>query len=377
MEEMKGNILVLGNSGVGKSTLINAVLGEEIAATGIGTEGTTKELAIYEPTDLDIRLIDSVGFEPSLLKRKSAIKSVDKWCKSVKDNEAERKIDVIWFCVDGSASKLFDDTFSALFSATSMWKSVPIIVAITKSHSDKKHDEENIEMVKRAFHGKKREQNLYGIIPVNSAPYPVETEENEQPVIVGVKGIQELLDLTISVLPKGKELAQRDLDKFKLKQKRNFAQGTIAVFTGTAATIGAVPIPFADGALLAPLEVAEIKAIGKIYGIQNDDKAKELFNQIVEVGTVGAAAKGVISALKAIPGINLAAGVMNAIIAGAFVAGIGEAAVYIFEQIYLGKRNVTDIDWATKIIESKLKDGLFEKIKNELLKKSGGNYTNP
>lgn len=74
MEEMKGNILVLGNSGVGKSTLINAVLGEEIAATGIGTEGTTKELAIYEPTDLDIRLIDSVGFEPSLLKRKNAIK---------------------------------------------------------------------------------------------------------------------------------------------------------------------------------------------------------------------------------------------------------------------------------------------------------------
>ena len=373
MEKMKGNILVLGNSGVGKSTLINAVLGEEIAATGIGTEGTTKELAIYEPTDLDIRLIDSVGFEPSLLKRKSAIKSVDKWCKSVKDNEAERKIDVIWFCVDGSASKLFDDTFSALFSATSMWKSVPIIVAITKSHSDKKHDEENIEMVKRAFHGKKREKNLYGIIPVNSAPYPVETEENEQPVIAGVKGIQELLDLTISVLPKGKELAQKDLDKFKLKQKRSFAQGTIAVFTGTAATIGAVPIPFADGALLAPLEVAEIKAIGKIYGIQNDDKAKELFNQIVEVGTVGAAAKGVISALKAIPGINLAAGVMNAIIAGAFVAGIGEAAVYIFEQIYLGKRNVTDIDWATKIIESKLKDGLFEKIKNELLKKSGDN----
>ena len=98
-----------------------------------------------------------------------------------------------------------------------------------------------------------------------------------------------------------------------------------------------------------------------------------MFNQIVEVGTVGAAAKGVISALKAIPGINLAAGVMNAIIAGAFVAGIGEAAVYIFEQIYLGKRKITDIDWATKIIESKLKDGLFEKIKNELLKKSGDN----
>ena len=44
-----GNVLVIGNSGVGKSTLINAFLDEdEIAArVGWGISGTTSALEIY------------------------------------------------------------------------------------------------------------------------------------------------------------------------------------------------------------------------------------------------------------------------------------------------------------------------------------------
>lgn len=45
---IKGNVLVLGNSGVGKSTLINAVIGDTVAKTSFGTRGTTSELAVYE-----------------------------------------------------------------------------------------------------------------------------------------------------------------------------------------------------------------------------------------------------------------------------------------------------------------------------------------
>lgn len=42
----RGNVLVIGSSGVGKSTLINAVLGDEVAKTGWESIGMTKDLEI-------------------------------------------------------------------------------------------------------------------------------------------------------------------------------------------------------------------------------------------------------------------------------------------------------------------------------------------
>ncbi len=51
----RGNVLVIGNSGVGKSTLINAVLGEEKAETGWGSKGTTNCLDIYESDEIPFR----------------------------------------------------------------------------------------------------------------------------------------------------------------------------------------------------------------------------------------------------------------------------------------------------------------------------------
>ena len=61
----RGNVLVIGNTGVGKSTLINAVLGEEKAKIGWGTRGGTDRLQIYESEELPFRLIDTVGFDKS------------------------------------------------------------------------------------------------------------------------------------------------------------------------------------------------------------------------------------------------------------------------------------------------------------------------
>ena len=120
----RGNVLVIGNSGVGKSTLINAVVGKEVAKTGWGTSGTTDKLEIYEPTsdEVPFRVIDTIGFVPNLIKQQSAVHAVKKWSKDcAKKGLEDNQINVIWFCVDGTRSKLFEEDLKALSRAASMW----------------------------------------------------------------------------------------------------------------------------------------------------------------------------------------------------------------------------------------------------------------
>ena len=56
-----------------------------------------------------------------------------------------------------------------------------------------------------------------------------------------------------------------------------------------------------------------------------------------------------------------------------FVATIGETSKYLFEQVYLGEKTVEDIDWATKILESKLTNEMVDKF-NKVVSKLNGKY---
>ena len=363
-----GNVLVIGNSGVGKSTLINAVLGRNCAKTGFGITGTTTDLEIYGDETAPFRVIDTIGFEPTFLKESHAINAVRKWSKAaVKDGDSDRSIDVIWFCVDGTSRKLFPRAIQSLARATSLWNSVPIITVITKSYSVPERPE-NIEMVGKAFaKHPKLEKRVRRILPVVAATYTL-----NETAFAAPEGITELIEATNALLPEGIRAAESDVAAYQLGRKRALAHGLVAVATASGATVGAVPLPLADAAILVPVEVAEINAIAKIYGVKQNEISKRFLNSIVEAGTVSAAAHAALSALKAIPSLNVAASVLNAAIAGSFVAALGEAAIYAFDQIYLGNKSLEDIDWVKKLIETKLSQAFIDKATKALQELADG-----
>jgi uncharacterized protein (DUF697 family)/GTP-binding protein EngB required for normal cell division len=357
--EERGNVLVIGNSGVGKSTLINAVLGDERAESGWGTKGTTKELAIYESEKIPFRIIDTVGFDPSFIKEFMAISAVKKWSKdSAKEGHEDNQINVIWFCVDGTSSKLFPKTLKNLSRATSMWVTVPVIVVVTKSYSVPDR-EKNIKMVKNAFVKQQRfSKNLRKVIPVVASTYVLNDNAYAAP-----EGITELIDATNELMPEGIKAGEADIATFKLSRKRAMAHGITGASTTAAVVVGAVPIPFADALILSPIEIAMVNALARIYGISKNEESKQFFSSIVEVGTVSVAAKSAISTLKAIPGVNLGASALNAIIAGSIVAALGEGTIYAFEQVYLGHKSVTDIGWVKQVLESKMSSQFIDIVK--------------
>ena len=217
-------------------------------------------------------------------------------------------------------------------------------------------------MVNNAFAKQKRySNNLRGVIPVVAETYVLDDTSCAPP-----EGITELIEATNKLMPEGIKAAEKDIHDFTLHRKKALAQGVVGVSTTAGTVVGAVPIPFPDAAILAPIELAEIKSIAQIYEINKDEKSNQFFKSIVEVGTVGLTAKTVINGVKAIPGVNLAAAALNAIIAGCFVAAIGEGTIYAFEQIYLGNKTIDDIDWVKKVIEAKLSKDLTVKIQKAI-----------
>ncbi len=344
--DQKANILVLGTSGAGKSTLINAVIGREVAKVGYGKHGTEKMQA-YESEDLSFRLIDSRGFDYSFWGTQKTVKDMSDWMKSGLRDKKPR-IHMLWFCVDATSKRFTAKTLKTLEYVKKEWKDIPTIVVLTKSFFPAE-DKENIEMVQETFRKMaKRTGRPVAIIPVLA--YPPKGME------ILPRGIEELICVTEENLDSAFKDSDEAVRRYDLKCKKANAQALTAVSASSAAVVGAIPIGVPDAVILTPLETGLITGISKIYGMnQKDDFTKTIASRIVEAGAVSMAAKAAINQLKLVPGVaNLAADVLNAIVAGTIVFGIGEASAIVMEKVYVGDIDKENLDWINGIVNSKM-----------------------
>lgn len=101
------NIIISGVAGSGKSTLINAIFGEELAKTGIG-KPVTDHIEMYEKDGVPVRIWDTVGLELSTSFTKNVIKSIRKIISDKTQNKDDLfdRIHAVWYCIQSTGTKI-------------------------------------------------------------------------------------------------------------------------------------------------------------------------------------------------------------------------------------------------------------------------------
>ena len=133
---------------------------------------------------------------------------------------------------------------------------------------------------------------------------------------------------------------------------RQSSRKVIGLSTAAGVFVAAVSfIPFTDAVYLSGIEAMEVLSLAKIYGINKNHKANFLIAKLIEIGIVSAVARAACAAILRL--VPVAGKAVNIGVAGCFVAGVGEGARSIFEQISLGKRSTDDLDWAEKVLTDK------------------------
>lgn len=348
------NIIVAGKTGVGKSTLINAVFRENLAETGMGKPVTTHMRKISKK-DFPLSIYDTRGFELGKDAQKEVKQEVLETIRqSLALNDVNKAIHCIWYCINTASNRIEQEEIDWLkdFSKENHLTQVPVIIVLTQSFSKKKAQElrnmildENIDVVQ--------------VVPVLAQDYEIDEE-----YVAKAFGLDVLIRIMSEVLPDELQDTLQNVQKASLEEKKRHAQAVVATATAAAFSEGFAPIPFADCALLIPTQVAMVASITAIFGMNIN---KSIITSFVSstLGTGGATIAGRTIAsnlLKLVPGAGtIAGGTISGATAGLITTAFGEAYILLMEALYKGELKSSEL--TTKAGKEKMISMFKKKLK--------------
>lgn len=309
----KVNIIVAGKTGVGKSSLINYIFGEEVAEIGNG-KPVTQEIEEYVMKKDNITLFDTKGIEAADYEDtlSNIKKFLEKKHNSVEEND---HIHIAWLCISEAGGRIeeADKELLKILIDTG----IPAIGVFTKMTPVK-----NSEFVNKVI-----EENMLpgvkNVIRIRNVEEKIELDDME--IKLSPRGAEELLDETYKNISEGRQNAIKKAQIVEIKDRIEVMSKEAAVttnrYSAISAGIGMTPLPFADSIALAAIQTKLIIDINTIYRV---DAGAHTFTDIAAalISITGIAQIGKMAAgfLKIIPGIGWAA---NGAVAAGITKGIG------------------------------------------------------
>lgn len=187
------NIMVAGITGTGKSTLINAVFGAEMAATGSGRP-VTEHIDEYENEDIPIHIWDTVGLELDSEKTKESIKAIKATIASKSSsNDKYDRVHAIWYCINSGSNRYQGAELDFIKELHSI--GVPFIIVLTQCSGD----EEEVNAFEEAIKKINSEMGMDDIRIVQVLALPVKYRGIPTPI--PAFGLDELVNVTLKLLP--------------------------------------------------------------------------------------------------------------------------------------------------------------------------------
>ncbi|MBQ0003675.1 MAG: 50S ribosome-binding GTPase [Treponema sp.] len=320
-ETKKPNILICGQTGAGKSSVVNYLFNDNIAIVGDG-KPQTEDINLYENETVNI--YDSEGYEIGTEKQQHYKKLIlDDFLnlhKSLSENP-EECVHLVWYAINGAVKRITDIDVQLIKQIYCNYK---ICILLTKI--DEMDEEQLLEM----------KTNLEKELPFIKY-FCLSTKDKKIESLKQYTQWDELITWSYDVLP---DICR---DKFLcslregLEEKRKQGKIDATIAAGIAAGIGASPLPFSDAALLVPTQTGMMLKIFSLFGIKISASSLESLVTDIGVSSAGKFVAGNLIKLIKINGVDGIGSVINASVAATFTEAIG---VVLTEILYNDAKEV-------------------------------------
>lgn len=270
------NIMIAGITGTGKSTLINAVFGSEMAETGSGRP-VTDHIDEYQNEDIPIHIWDTVGLELDSEKTQESIKSIQDTIasKSLSDNKYDR-VHAIWYCVNSGSNRYQGAELEFIKKLHSI--GVPFIIVLTQCSGD----EEEVNAFENEIRKINDSMGMGDINIVQVLALPVKFRGMTTPI--PAFGLEKLVSVTLNMLPEFIKKGFIAAQKVSQDQKRSECEEIICKYVRDAQNGFWDKVPLINVFVTDHNVRNMFKKIGQMYNtILSDESINQLTNSHVDL----------------------------------------------------------------------------------------------
>ncbi len=284
-EKARLNVMLAGRGGVGKSTLVNAIFGESIAPTGVGSS-ITQSIQRYTRPNLPISVYDTpgieLGIEPELI-AKSYLTEIR---RQMADDDT--RVHFCLYCV-----RTRDERFETVESDIVRALAKEVLVALVLTQCPTPDDARAVRFARYLT-------SLELPVLDGQCFMTLAEQDNVAGVTLPPFGLPDLVSSIYHQLPDAERHTLASCQRVSLELKIAEAKRSVNFNMGTAALIAATPIPLVDAIPLSALQSNMLGQITTIMGFKVDPKAVAVaFATVLGVGSV---ARTTASFFKIFPG---------------------------------------------------------------------------